>query len=1429
MGVRDGESSLARNAPCGRVTSPTPALGSVQCADYNNETMKSHKFIYLFVLSIWLVFCIPVYAQSVYPISGEVRDHQGNVVPAATVIILSGNLTTVNTATQPGSPLATIYSDPAGTMVINQVSNPVTTSGTGQFVAYGAPGSYVIQAYRNGYQLIAPFYITTNGTGCTVSGSTGTIVFNNGSGACTQDNRLTFTTGTGNETVPSIENFQYVDCANSAARTGADIGAWFNAAEAALPANGGSIYFAAGSCTATTEMVVNKILQIGGSGPSSTNITWGGSASVAPIEVNTLFAAPYLNGRISGFTLTCTSNGPGIHQIDTIGEIYDDLAIVGCGPKGLWFDNVAGFNERTNLGTLSMYHSGIYLTNNNTTTPFPNSNSFGFGWWHGVHFQVAASQSAVTAVGCVSCGSGTNATTSGGLGVAGPFAGVSSVFIYNSGDFAISANLEAASSTLVTLSSGSALAGIRLDIDAECTGCSGATSFNIDATSVLNADISSHIAVQGLVPVTAMGAVYLPQGQITGTGVPVFSDAPFIAGPTFYCDMVPNCPSFLQLGTATSGGNFSSTKAYFNASIWNGSAPVLDQFSLFNSCASTGTNPVCTFTIGHAGSTGNNYVSIPQSLTFGSVTVDPVSPPNGSEWYRSDLGYLKCQQAGVAAQCGAAPGSGAFSGGLGASYQDVTEIAAPANPAAGNDRLYLNSSTHLLACVTSGGANCMPSAGGGSAALSALTVATATNSINNGSYQQSWNWQKTGSGNEYGFLISENAASTNSGTTYLFGIHTLSSSTISPFEFDANGIGWYLTTSGLLKPLSSGTIALGGTAHGFVIDENGSVHVSLVCALNTVALGQGSSTDPLCGTVPNAALTNSTMTINSTTCTLGGSCTPPGSLWNGIGNPAGNLSLTMGTNLSTFNYTSALNNAFSWQNNTAATSSVSQSSPVLNLCGQGWEGGSPANTQDCWQFQNSIANGANSNVTGIFSFTGSSTGHYAIQVPNLINLGIASDNLPYGGGTAVQGSVTAPSANGQYVCGYAVTAAVKVPPTCPILGLGTDSITGAGSTYTVTYAQNATVTTHDVAGSSAVNVTLPTATTLGNAAFVWKYCNHSTQTDTITPTTWTIQAGSAAGAATLSVSSGVCYSISVDANSSTQWHADGTNTGGGGGGGTVTGYSCTMSSATTCTATVASVTSPICVSSLQSTSTVIASNCNITSTTATVTAGSSNSGTWGIALLTAPGSGSSFVRINTYTSSCAAATTPCNVSVTVPMGDLAVVDVYAENSGAISLTTDSNSSTYSNAFNDTAALQSGNGSIREDFVCQASGAITTIHGNVPSGAGGSAVVVRVYSGASASCGDQVSSPATNTGATQTAGSITTGGSRLITGVFFQNTSDTNAFTGSGIYGNSVNQGNAPSNTTLGGVDALNEPASVYAATTTTTGSVGWYARTVSYK
>jgi hypothetical protein len=68
---------------------------------------------------------------------------------------------------------------------------------------------------------------------------------------------------------------------------------------------------------------------------------------------------------------------------------------------------------------------------------------------------------------------------------------------------------------------------------------------------------------------------------------------------------------------------------------------------------------------------------------------------------------------------------GAFSGGLGSSYQDVTEIATPSDPASGVDRIYTNSSTHLLGCLTPSGGNCMPSGGAGTISSTTPVINTA--------------------------------------------------------------------------------------------------------------------------------------------------------------------------------------------------------------------------------------------------------------------------------------------------------------------------------------------------------------------------------------------------------------------------------------------------------------------------------------------------------------------------------------------------------------------------------------------------------------------------------------------------------------------------------------------------------------------------------
>jgi hypothetical protein len=88
------------------------------------------------------------------------------------------------------------------------------------------------------------------------------------------------------------------------------------------------------------------------------------------------------------------------------------------------------------------------------------------------------------------------------------------------------------------------------------------------------------------------------------------------------------------------------------------------------------------------------------TLTAGDVPANKpvVACYDGTNWGLSTIGNSPS-------------GGSAFSNGSGSGYQDVTEIAAPANPGAGVDRLYTNSTTHVLACLTSAGADCMPSTG----------------------------------------------------------------------------------------------------------------------------------------------------------------------------------------------------------------------------------------------------------------------------------------------------------------------------------------------------------------------------------------------------------------------------------------------------------------------------------------------------------------------------------------------------------------------------------------------------------------------------------------------------------------------------------------------------------------------------------------------
>jgi len=81
------------------------------------------------------------------------QNSTGQIIPGATIIVLSGTTggsEAVNTSTQPGTPLASIYSDPYGASPINQSTTPLVSDDLGNYAFWAAPGYYVLQIYGNG-------------------------------------------------------------------------------------------------------------------------------------------------------------------------------------------------------------------------------------------------------------------------------------------------------------------------------------------------------------------------------------------------------------------------------------------------------------------------------------------------------------------------------------------------------------------------------------------------------------------------------------------------------------------------------------------------------------------------------------------------------------------------------------------------------------------------------------------------------------------------------------------------------------------------------------------------------------------------------------------------------------------------------------------------------------------------------------------------------------------------------------------------------------------------------------------------------------------------------------------------------------------------------------------------------------------------------
>jgi hypothetical protein len=146
------------------------------------------------------------------------------------------------------------------------------------------------------------------------------------------------TTHTGQILCKQFENALCIDELNTGAWAGADIGAWLNAAYAALPATGGKIWVmqkAAGGCYSFTTPIVMSVLgkypDIEGFGNGQVDLTGGHGACLnyTPTSAGTAWVMDYANLSALGGT------GHGIKNITLINN--QCVTTGGCGSSAVGF------------------------------------------------------------------------------------------------------------------------------------------------------------------------------------------------------------------------------------------------------------------------------------------------------------------------------------------------------------------------------------------------------------------------------------------------------------------------------------------------------------------------------------------------------------------------------------------------------------------------------------------------------------------------------------------------------------------------------------------------------------------------------------------------------------------------------------------------------------------------------------------------------------------------------------------------------------------------------------------------------------------------------------------------------------------------------------------------------------------------------------
>lgn len=269
---------------------------------------------------------------------------------------------------------------------------------------------------------------------------------------------------------------------------GSDICGKVNTALAVAPASGATLFIPAGSYSFTTTCVLNKPVKLQCSGRNTTQLLYLGGGDAIQMVVGT--SPPYMNGGISGCAIlgNANPNAVGIHHIDTIGSLYDDLSLenfTGVNSAGIWFDNQTSFSERISLRKLSIFNNSIGIRLTNSAPGNPSTGSFEYHDWSEVHLSINDGQIGISAEG---------------TGVAN-----SCQLQHSNYQFMANVNDPATPATIVRLTGAAQMFQSHYSVFAEETTGAGARMFNICATCRVD---GSGVVLAGAIPsLVAAGGV----------------------------------------------------------------------------------------------------------------------------------------------------------------------------------------------------------------------------------------------------------------------------------------------------------------------------------------------------------------------------------------------------------------------------------------------------------------------------------------------------------------------------------------------------------------------------------------------------------------------------------------------------------------------------------------------------------------------------------------------------------------------------------------------------------------------------------------------------------------------------------------------------------------------------------------------------------